>query len=109
MKQQRFPSFENQKKQLFSFHKILLVSYKMVKDSGNEESKFATDMLYVIDSQTKKVNYISMPMYNLIEYCGNYSDTSGSLQQFKRDEIPANNAYLTIDNSKSFKDKATLF
>ena len=51
----------------------------MVKDSGNEESKFATDMLYVIDSQTKKVNYISMPMYNLIEYCGNYSDTSGSL------------------------------
>ena len=28
-----------------------------------------------------------MPMYNLIEYSDNYSDTSGSLCQFKRDEI----------------------
>ena len=29
---------------------------------------------------------IAMPMYNLIEYSNNYSDTSGSLWQFKRDE-----------------------
>ena len=29
--------------------------------------------------------YIAMPMYNLIEYSDNYSDTSGSLWQFKRD------------------------
>ena len=29
-----------------------------------------------------------MPMYNLIEYSNNYSDTSGSLWQFKRDESP---------------------
>ena len=28
---------------------------------------------------------IAMPMYNLIEYSDNYSDTSGSLWQFKRD------------------------
>ena len=27
---------------------------------------------------------ITMPMYNLIEYSDNYSDTSGSLWQFKR-------------------------
>ena len=40
-----------------------------------------------------------MPMYNLIEYSNNYSDTSGSLWQFKRDEVPANNADLFIDNS----------
>ena len=32
-----------------------------------------------------------MPMYNLIEYSDNYSDTSGSLWQFKRDEQPINN------------------
>ena len=49
-----------------------------------------------------------MPMYNLIEYSDNYSDTSGSLWQFKRDEVPANNADLTIDNSQSFKYKAAL-
>ena len=47
-------------------------------------------------------------MYNLIEYSDNYSDTSGSLWQFKRDEVPAGNVDLTINNSQSFKYKATL-
>ena len=49
-----------------------------------------------------------MPIYNLIEYSDNYSDTSGSLWQFKRHEVPNNNADLTIDNSQSFKYKAAL-
>ena len=53
-------------------------------------------------------NYIAMPMYNLIEYSGNYSDTAGSLLQFKRDEVSANNADLTIVNSESFKYKGAL-
>ena len=49
-----------------------------------------------------------MPMYNLIEYSDNYSDTSGSLWQFKRDEI-ANNADVTNDNNApSFKCKSSL-
>ena len=52
--------------------------------------------------------YIVMLMYNLIEYSHNYSDTSGSLWQFKRDEVPANNADLTANNSQSLKYKATL-
>ena len=52
--------------------------------------------------------YIAMPMYNLIEYSDNYSDTSGSLWQFKRDEVPPNDADLSIDNSQSFKYKAAL-
>ena len=47
-----------------------------------------------------------MPMYNLTEYSDNYSDTSGSLWQFKRGEVPADNADLTIDNSQSLKYKA---
>ena len=34
---------------------------------------------------------IAMPMYNLIEYINNYSDTSGSFKQFKRDEQPIDN------------------
>ena len=46
---------------------------------------------------------ITMPMYNLIEYSDNYSDTSGSLWQFKRDEI-INNADVTNNNdAPSFK------
>ena len=53
-------------------------------------------------------NYIAMLMYNLIEYSDNYSDTSRSLWQFKRDEVPANNADLIVHNSQSFKCKVTL-
>ena len=52
--------------------------------------------------------YIAITMYDLIEYSDNYSDTSVSLWQFKRDEVHANNANLSIDNSKSFKYKAAL-
>ena len=47
-------------------------------------------------------------MYNLIEYSENYSDISGSLWQFKRDEVPVNNADLPIISSLSFKYKAAL-
>ena len=51
---------------------------------------------------------ITMPMYNLIEHSGNYSDTSGSSWDFKRDEI-VNNANVTNDNNApSFKYKASL-
>ena len=49
-----------------------------------------------------------MPMYNLIEYSDSYSDTSGSLWEFKRDELPADNVDLTINNSQTFKYKAVL-
>ena len=52
--------------------------------------------------------YIALPMYNFIEYSDNYSDTSGSLWQFERDEPPANNADFTATNSESFKYKAAL-
>ena len=51
---------------------------------------------------------ITIPMYNLIEYSDNYSDTSGSLWNFKREEI-INNADMTNDNNApSFKNKANL-
>ena len=53
-----------------------------------------------------KADIITMPMYNLIEYSDNYSDTSGSLWNFKRDEIE--DADLSIDNTSSFKYKENL-
>ena len=50
-----------------------------------------------------------MPMYNLIKYSENYSDTSGSSWQFKRDEPPINNneafINITTESSSSFKYK----
>ena len=55
---------------------------------------------------------IAMPMYNLIEYSDNYSDTSGSLWQFKGDEIEGDvvltvNAQHIPNNSSSFKHKSS--
>ena len=55
---------------------------------------------------------VAMPMYNLIEYSDNCSDTLGSLWQFKRDEIEGD-VNLTVDdnhipnNSSSFKYKSS--
>ena len=49
-----------------------------------------------------------MPMYNLIEYSDNYTDTSGSLWNFEGYEI-TNNANVTNDNNApSFKYKSNL-
>ena len=52
-------------------------------------------------------------MYNLIEYSHNYSDTSGCLWQFKRDESPVTDAgnpdNVSVDNSTSFKYKSSFF
>ena len=50
---------------------------------------------------------IAMPMYNLIEYSDNYSDTSGILWGFKRDEIDNSVNVTNDDNAPSFKYKAS--
>ena len=42
-------------------------------------------------------------MYNLIKFSDIYLD---SFRQFKRDEVPVNNADLTVDNSQQFQYKA---
>ena len=52
--------------------------------------------------------YIAITMYDLIEYSDNYSDTSVSLWQFKRDEVPVHNGDLSTDNSKSYKYKTAV-
>ena len=52
-----------------------------------------------------------MTVYNLIEYSDNYSYTSRSLQQFKRDESPVTNTGnpndVSIYNLASFKYKSS--
>ena len=55
---------------------------------------------------------IVMAMYNLIDYSDNYSDTSRSLWQFKRDKQGMNNGNpidTNADNSSSFKYKPSFF
>ena len=59
--------------------------------------------------ETVHIN-VAMLMYTIIEYSDNYSDTSRSLWQFKRDERPVDNngasINLTAENSSSFKYKS---
>ena len=50
-----------------------------------------------------------MPMYNLIEYCSNYSETTGSLWFYPKDEVTDFYADIANDNNfKSFKYKYKL-
>ena len=51
---------------------------------------------------------IAMPRYNLIEYSDNYSDNSGSLWGFKRDEINNNANVTNDDNAYHLSTKQTL-
>ena len=62
------------------------------------------------DTSVDYANFINitMPMHNLIECSGNYSDTSESLWGFKRDEIVGNADVTNNDNAHSFKYKASI-
>ena len=71
-----------------------------------------TKCITKIDGTT--INYaedldLVIPMYNLIEYSSNYSETTGSLWFYSKDEASNFNANIANDNNfKSFKCKANL-
>ena len=69
--------------------------------------KCSTEIDGTLDDETDFIN-ITMLMYNLIEYSDNYSDTSGSLWDFKRDKIVDNENVTNHDNALSFKYKVNL-
>ena len=68
---------------------------------------FSTCNVNINDEYIEKTELLSfiMPMYNLLEYSANYEDTTGSLYQFKRDELPDNNGNVTA-NTTSLKCKS---
>ena len=73
--------------------------------------KCRTEINEIFVDEAEYIN-IAMPIYNLIEYSDNYSDTSESLWQFKRDEIEGDvdltvNAQHFPNNSSSFKYKSS--
>ena len=56
-----------------------------------------------------EANHLHCNTYvNSIKNSNNYSEISGSLRKFERDEVPNNNTDFTIDNSQRFKHKAAL-
>ena len=101
----------------------ILVTGNNTVTSGNNNTKVAfknctpfekcrTEIIETFVDDADFIN-ITMPMYNLIEYSDNYSDTSRSLRNFKRDEIEGD-VDLTVEanhipnNLSSFKYKANL-
>ena len=67
---------------------------------------FDRNWWYSLVDEANFIN-ITMPMNILIEYSDNYSDTSGILWRFKRDEIDNNANASNDDNAPSFKYKAS--
>ena len=106
------------KSSLCDYSDTLILVTGNITVAANNDTDVTFNNCALFSTCTTKINdvfvdeanhiYIAMPMYNLIEYSDNYSDTSGSLWQFKRDEVPADNVGLTINNSPSFKYKAAL-
>ena len=76
---------------------------------------FTKCITHINDEHVDNANNLDilMPIYNLIEHSDNYSDTSGSLWQFKKDESPVTNAgnpdNVSTANSTSFKYKSSFF
>ena len=100
----------------------ILVTGNITATGGNANTKFGfkncapftTCITHINDEHVDTaVNLdIIMPMCNLVEYCDNYSDTSGSLWQFYKDEQNMKNrnpANVTAANSSSFKYKSSFF
>ena len=79
---------------------------KVAFKTGAPFKKCRTEIKETFVDDANFIN-ITMPMYNLIEYSDNYSDTSGSLWNFKRDEIEEDDD-LTVDNSSPFKYKLNI-
>ena len=101
----------------------ILVTRNITLTGGNDNTKVAFKNCAPFEKSRTEINKtfvddaqhinIETPMYNLIEYSDNYSDTFGSLWQFKRDEIEGDvdftvNAQHIRNNSSSFKYKSSL-
>ena len=68
---------------------------KVVLQNWSPFRKCRAKINEIFTDETEHIN-IKMSMYNLIEYSENYSDHSGCLWQFKRDEIEED-VDLTVD------------
>ena len=78
----------------------ILVTGSIRITRGNQNTKVAFKNCAPFKKCGKEINEAFID----VRYSDNYSDTSESLLQFKRDEIEGNND-LTVDNSASFKYK----
>ena len=90
------------------FYLLMVLLLLMVLQKQNPHP-FTKSEIHLNDEyvETADNSDLIMNMYSLIEYSDNYSDSTASLYQFKRQEPLENNADLTIGSS-SFKYKSDL-
>ena len=79
----------------------ILVTGNITAAGGNSNTRaafkncapFTKSMTHINDEHVDGANNLDiiMPMYNVIDFSDNYSDTSGNLRQFKRDELSVSN------------------
>ena len=99
----------------------ILVTGNITVTGGNNNTKVAFKNCAPFNKCRTEINEtfvdeadiidITMPMYNLLEYSDNYSDTSGSLWNFNRDEIEEGDDYTTgclLDFAYFEKDYKTI-
>ena len=104
---------------LCDYSAYVLVTWNIAVVGANNNKKVAlknrppfrkcrTEIIETFIDEAEHVN-IAMDKYNLAEYSDNYSNTSGSLWQFKRDEIERDvDGNHIPNNSSSFKYKSSL-
>ena len=99
----------------------ILVTGDITAENGNANTRIAFKncapfrrcVTHINDEYAETVENLDIiiPMYNLFEYSDNYSDSSGSLWQFKRGELSVGiiNPNVTTANPASFKYKSSFF
>ena len=96
---------------------VLVGGYITVKAAPTTKASFKncvrfTECIIKVDGTTiddPECLDLLIPMYNLIDYSSNYSETTGRLSFYSKDEATSFNADITnINNFKSFMHKAKL-
>ena len=87
---------------MWLFRRIYSITGNITGTVGNANTRiafkncapFTKCITHISDEYVDDANNLDviMPIYNLIKYSDNYSDTSGSLWPFKRDEFLVTNA-----------------
>ena len=88
---------------------IIIIGHQATQAAFKNCAPFTKCVTKIAGTAIPDAEDLVMPMYNLIEYCSNYSETTGSLWFYSKHEATYFNADIVNNNDfKSFKYKAKL-
>ena len=85
---------------------IIIIGHQATQAAFKNCAPFTKCVTKIAGTAIHDAEDLVMPMYNLIEYCSNYSETTGSLWFYSKDEATDFNNIENTNNLKSFKDNA---